>query len=40
MRRWTPSSRVPWAQKLGLLERQRLKLWLAHAAAEIEAAGP
>ena len=26
--------------KLGLLERQRLKLWLAHAAAEIEAAGP
>ena len=25
--------------KLGLLERQRLKLWLAHAAAEFEAAG-
>jgi hypothetical protein len=27
------------AAKLGLMERQRLKLWLNHAYAEIEAAG-
>ena len=33
--RQAPANEGP---KLGLLERQRLKMWLAHAAAEIDAA--
>jgi hypothetical protein len=37
---WAARNAAPGSSpKLGLLERQRLKLWLGHAQAEIEAAG-